>query len=397
MGSTMQTTTSPAPRLAYVPDVELFAAGTRGGKEYSDDDLEDIQRNLRLYGHLIKPPVKIGHEAPEQQPLTMGLAAAEPNTGEPKLGTVDWNTAKLERVECPACDGKGKAEGQPCPECKGKGKLLVLKAGLKDVPPGIAGLIANRQYDRCSAEIYDEDARPEGLPGTGKVFRALALLGGDLPKVKTLADLPEPIYHSERGRRTAALLRSDVRSLGRGCFAIFSEVLPATRRRFSTYGGVTVPTKDEMLNQLGQLPDDKLAEVCHLAELPDEPQDVPPEKRPMMAERARRFAEKARKFAERFGDEATRKMFVSGDRSDGADLANLYDTGTQPPASKADPRNFSETSEVAKVSAHYDRFSEDFHNVGVTKSEMLSAYRSALQRRPGLTAGEHLFGHRQGR
>jgi hypothetical protein len=202
---------------------------------------------------------------------------------------------------------------------------------------------------------------------------------------------------TERGRRTAALLRSDVRSLGRGCFAVFSEVLPATRRQYSTYGGEIVPTREEMMAQLGKMPEDQLAEMCRMAEDlgQDQPPASPPVKQQDMAERARRYAERARRFAEVHGDDETRKMFASGDRSTGDDLASIYRTGTTPPASKADPQSFSESVEVARISSHYDRFSEDFHNVGVTKSELLSAYRSALQRRPGLTAGEHLFGHRR--
>ena len=60
--------------LSRVKNVELFAAGERGGKPYTPADLDDIARNARDYGHLIQPPAKIGHG--EQQVIVDGCAVS---------------------------------------------------------------------------------------------------------------------------------------------------------------------------------------------------------------------------------------------------------------------------------------------------------------------------------
>src|SRR5262249_19299660 len=132
--------------------------------------------------------------------------------GIPKLGTVDWKSAKAERSECPACGGSGKDPenaSQSCPSCKGNGQLTKLRAGLQDVPAGLARLIRGRNYDRVSAEVYDEP--PAGVPGKGKTLRALALLGGELPQVKTLNDvLAMHEAFAERAQRAAPERQADL-------------------------------------------------------------------------------------------------------------------------------------------------------------------------------------------
>jgi hypothetical protein len=103
---------------------------------------------------LVENPIVIGHE--EDQPLN--------NTGMPAFG---WVTA-LRR----------------------KGRKLF--ADIVNVFPAIAKLVRAKAYKHVSPEIYDPDKLPEGVPAKGHMLRRLALLGGELPHIKSLADLPEP-------------------------------------------------------------------------------------------------------------------------------------------------------------------------------------------------------------
>src|SRR5262249_23466480 len=151
-------------------------------------------------GHLIRPPVKIGHE--EKQP-TLQAGEGESlsaGTGVPKFGTVDWTTARKVKGACPACWGTGYSEQERCPACKGTGHQIGIRASLKDVPPSIAKLVSNKAYDRVSAEVYDEP--PPGVPGKGKTLRAVSLLGGQLPEIKTLEDVLHVHTESQPWRAT---------------------------------------------------------------------------------------------------------------------------------------------------------------------------------------------------
>lgn len=115
------------------------------------------------------------------------------NTGSPAVG---WITdLRKERVPCLWCERSGSfaINGQPirCPACQGSGEQLLLKADIDDLHPRVADLIEAKSYRKTSAEIYD-DASASGVPGSGRMLRRLSLIGGELPKIKTLADLPTP-------------------------------------------------------------------------------------------------------------------------------------------------------------------------------------------------------------
>jgi len=64
----------------------------------------------------------------------------------------------------------------------------VLKADFDRVPHQVAKLINQRAYDHVSAEIYEEP--PEGINGNGRMLRRVVLMGGDLPHVKSLKEIP---------------------------------------------------------------------------------------------------------------------------------------------------------------------------------------------------------------
>ncbi len=159
----------------YCRDVEVLDEGTHRDEAYTLADLHDIARNFQLGVGIVDPPVVIGHE--EDQPLVAGLAE---NSGSPAIG---WVTA-LRVARRKGADGKTRP---------------VLLADLHHVHPQIAALVNARAYRKVSPEIYDEDSYPEDAPPVwrGKALRRLALLGGQLPAIKTLRDLP-PVRFASR-------------------------------------------------------------------------------------------------------------------------------------------------------------------------------------------------------
>jgi hypothetical protein len=163
------------PRVRTTPDediviegVEVFASGKHrdDAPEYTERDLDDMARNFRKFRLTLHPPVVLGHE--EEQPLGKALPrmAEDPrdNTGSPAVG---WIT-RLWR----------------------KGKKLF--ADFAHVHPWIADAVRRKLYRFVSAEVYDRDDPPPGVPAEGCVLRRVALLGGELPQVKLLRPLPEP-------------------------------------------------------------------------------------------------------------------------------------------------------------------------------------------------------------
>jgi hypothetical protein len=147
-----------------LPGVQVFAAGPWQGDVYTVADLDDMVRNFHDLYPQIEPPVKIGHE--EDQELT----------GVPAVGWVLdlWREGPL------------------------------LFSDLEQIFPEIADLIEAGAYKKVSAEVYPKDWPHEGVPaarGRGYVFKAVSFLGGSLPHIKQLADLPRPLRFSEKVRR----------------------------------------------------------------------------------------------------------------------------------------------------------------------------------------------------
>jgi hypothetical protein len=140
--------------------VPIFKAGEWKGNRYTVDDLEEIVRNTMslIKRNLHEPPIKLGHG--EGQELLK-------NDGLPAGGYV----AKIYRV----------------------GDEIF--ADLVDVPKKLSNLIEKRAYSKVSAEIYHKFEHPTTKENIGKVLRAVALLGSDIPAVKGLGDI-EKLYHS---------------------------------------------------------------------------------------------------------------------------------------------------------------------------------------------------------
>lgn len=120
------------------------------------------------------------------------------NTGNPAIG---WITDLRKKKEpCGWCNQSGvlKLTDQSiqCPACQGQKDRCIIEADFADVHPTIAQLVEKKAYRRCSAEIYDEPAYA-GLQGNGRTLRRVSFLGGDIPQIKTLKDLPVPDANRE--------------------------------------------------------------------------------------------------------------------------------------------------------------------------------------------------------
>jgi hypothetical protein len=133
-------------------DQEIFAAGDYGKKgKYTVEDLQTIVENSKKLQEKIKPPIKLGH-----------FSAVD--TGLPSLGWVE--------------------------NLRVSGDKLI--SDFKEVPKKIADILRAKGYRRVSAEIYAEPIHGCNPPA----LRAVALLGSDIPEVKTLEDI-QTLYNSE--------------------------------------------------------------------------------------------------------------------------------------------------------------------------------------------------------
>lgn len=206
--------------------VEVFAAGTHRGREYTEADLQQMVDNFRQYSTgpdaLLKPPAVLGHE--EHQELLE-------NSGLPAAG---WVVSLWK-------------EGP---------KLMAKVAG---IPDKIAKLINQQSYRKVSAEIYDEP--PEGIPGKGMMLRRIALLGGEIPQVKTLADLPAAQLEKYREAAFSRMLRTQPAPL------LFAE---EKRKPCKNTEGQTMPNLQALIDALGEFgvkPEDAPAAIDKLMPL----------------------------------------------------------------------------------------------------------------------------------
>jgi len=152
-----------------VPAIEIMAAGTWNGDEYTRADLDEMVRAFDELRGKIDPPVKLGHD--EGQKLAQ-------KDGYPALG---W----VERVYR-------------------KGATLV--ADLRDVPERVAKLITAGAYQKVSSEIYfDKEVDGTTYPF---VLKAISLLGGDMPAVKDIRSIGD-IEGLYADGQLVALLRHD--------------------------------------------------------------------------------------------------------------------------------------------------------------------------------------------
>jgi len=199
----------------FVADVEIFGSGTFRGKIYTTDDLDAITANFRKLGpddlDLLKVPVVVGHEEPDDQDFLL-------------------------RTDIPAAAwvvdvGRGGTR----PDKTKWTDPSILYADFTDVFPTIADAIRMRSYRKVSSEIYDNFIDDSGNE-YGLALRRVALLGGEIPQVKSLADIPMPFVErmAERRLRSSRFMVSappdrrfkllSATPTNRGTFLCFSEV-----------------------------------------------------------------------------------------------------------------------------------------------------------------------------
>lgn len=134
--------------MADIQAVAVFGVGTWNGQKFVDSDLEEIVNNtnaLILKGELL-PPLKLGHSTNQ---ILQGQS-----DGDPRLGSAT-NFAVV------------------------KDKIV---ADFKKMPDIIVQAIKEERFNQVSVEMRN-------LPHFGWFIHGIALLGGDLPAVKTLEDL----------------------------------------------------------------------------------------------------------------------------------------------------------------------------------------------------------------
>lgn len=178
-----------------ITGAEIFASGVHRGEAYTDDDLDQMVSNFNQFSTgprpLLRVPAVLGHEETQEFLDRSDLPAAA------------WTT-RLYR------------EGH------------ILKADFADVPNQVANLIKGKRYRTVSAEVYASP--PEGIAGEGHMLRRVAFLGGDVPQIKAIGEIPLPESHAERfAPHNKILLRfRDARPHSRlaGVFTCFAEVQP---------------------------------------------------------------------------------------------------------------------------------------------------------------------------
>jgi len=133
-------------------EAEIFATGIWNGNTFTTADLQEIATNFALLKAKHLPPLKFGHSSNQ--------IMAGQTDGDPALGWVE-----AVRVS---------EDGQ---------KLIATI----EMPQAVADLIDARMYENVSCEIYF-DVELDGKR-IGKVLKAVALLGADLPAVTGIAGL----------------------------------------------------------------------------------------------------------------------------------------------------------------------------------------------------------------
>ena len=144
--------------------VEIFRTGIWKDETYTEEDLDNIINASKLVG--FTPPIKQGHS---------------PDVGAPALG---W-----------------------CENLRRVGTRLV--CDFKDVPTIIYDAIKNRLYNAVSSEIYFNFKQQDGtiLP---KALKAVALLGSEIPAVKSLKSLRELLCSDDTNAQEIVMYDSEL-------------------------------------------------------------------------------------------------------------------------------------------------------------------------------------------
>jgi predicted DNA-binding WGR domain protein len=141
--------------LAELGSVEILQVGAipARGIAFDKSDLQEIADNTNklIAEGLHNPPGKLGHDDAQAFALDSGL---------PATGWVDKLTVVGDK----------------------------LMASFKDVPKILMRAFKEKLYRKISSEVYFNFSHPKTHKPMGKVLRAVAFLGQDIPQVKGLAD-----------------------------------------------------------------------------------------------------------------------------------------------------------------------------------------------------------------
>lgn len=268
--------------LTRLRAVDVFAAGVHRDKKYTDQDLDEMAANFNRFSAgaqpLVRVPAVLGHEETQEF---------------------------LDRSDLPAAAWAQRVwrEGKSDPATN---RFAKLKADFGEVPPKVARLIRNHAYRTVSAEVYDEP--PEGVPGRGKMLRRVAFLGGEIPQIKSLDDIPQPDEHADDAPYMPVTLKfSEITSRpGAGYHTIFAEVTPMDpqemMKKLAEYGYDTSVFGDNP-------PPALLAECLRVCSELDSDEDQPEElpeatneaERAKFAQSAQAMADRAKKMMDKYG------------------------------------------------------------------------------------------------
>ena len=134
-------------------DVEVFAAGEWNGYGFSDADIDALVSNTNAVIDEVKPFVKISHDDDQWMLRNAQLPAGGWLENIRKVG---------EKIVC----------------------------DIRDVPKALADVISAGGFKRVSAEVW-WDFKSAAGDVYQTVLTAVAFLGGELPAVTSLADLPK--------------------------------------------------------------------------------------------------------------------------------------------------------------------------------------------------------------
>jgi hypothetical protein len=164
-----------------ISSIPIFKAGVHKGEGYSIEDLDEIVKNTSM---LIK------------------MKAFEP--------VLSYDPALFPKAKNDPAGKLGHNEGQGLLQQDGwpaagyisnvyrEGNYLFVD--MYDIPKVVYELIEKGAYKGRSAEIYKNFQNPETKEDMGKVLRAVAFLGMDIPEVKGLGDILA-LYHSEKKQK----------------------------------------------------------------------------------------------------------------------------------------------------------------------------------------------------
>src|ERR1041385_3235764 len=282
-----------------IPCAEIFEAGHAEAGDYSIAEIDEIVANFQA--------VSTGPDPLHPVPATLGHGPQDPNDPWPGQDLLE---------SLVQADGPGKPAAAWLAQVWRDGPTLC--ARMEHMTEPIAGLIRTKQYRKMSAEIYPV-GYPHGLPVSGLVLRAVSLLGSEPPKVKGLAQIPNPVRNSEQLNIPRRLRIAGIRQTRAGTIMIFSEVTSMDRdamlEQLAATGfdmslitdAIDDPTLAEILRVASASQDD--VDLEETSETPETPMpetkqmadNFNPPAEPNDMDSAMKYLEYAQKLAERFG------------------------------------------------------------------------------------------------